>query len=347
MLAEATRTGAITVALTSTRAANVATPTRTARSFRREACAPGLCGRAGAVAKLAMLLVAARVLRDRVVGMARGQVDSAILGGDQELPHHVVVLVRQVVAVDHVSAASVGGHTCLTGRPAVRVGLGGHGVVHQDLDGLALADVDDVLGALLPRLHTAGTPAAAEDPEVDEVDVERVVPAAGVVLDPPDLVVARLGRGSRLVGEDVPLGRLDVVPGHSVHHELVRHVVVLEVYVAGSTGQSPGCSHHLLGFASRQRDDGVPSRLSGVHRDAELHHATGVEEVAVVLGAGVAQLYRVADPAVLEVHHDLVALGAGVPPVGDLLRGSQPAIGADYVRRQRRTCSGVDELEVH
>src|SRR3954453_8283849 len=129
MLAEATRTGAITVALTSTRAANRATPTRTARSFRREACAPGLCGRAGAVAKLAMLLVAARVLRDRVVGMARGQVDraflgggqvySAIPGGDQKLPHHVVGLVRQVVAVDHVSAASVGGHTCLTGRPAV------------------------------------------------------------------------------------------------------------------------------------------------------------------------------------------------------------------------------------
>src|SRR3954452_20500298 len=189
MLAEATRTGAITVALTSTRAASRARPTRKARSLRRAACAPGSCVRSGATAKSAMLFVAVRVLRDRVVGMGRGQVDSAILGGDQELPHHVVVLVRQVVAVDHVSAASVGGHTCLAGRPAVRVGLGGHGVVHQDLDGLALTDVDHILGTLLPRLHPAGTPAAAENPEVDEVDVERVVPAAGVVLDPPDLVV--------------------------------------------------------------------------------------------------------------------------------------------------------------
>src|SRR3954451_14231885 len=240
MLAEATRTGATTVALTSKRSATAARPSRTTRSLRREGCErAGSRGLAGAMAKSAMLLVGACVLGDRVVGMAGGEVDSSILGGHQELPHHVVVLVRQVVAVDHVPAAAVTGHTCLAGRPSVRVDLGDHGVVHQDLDGLALADVHDVLGALLPRLHPAGASAAVEDPEVDQVDVERVVPAARVVLDPPHLVVAWLRRGSAFVGEDVPVGCLDVVPGHAVDHELVRHVVVLEVYVAGPTRKGP------------------------------------------------------------------------------------------------------------
>src|SRR5215213_5593108 len=260
MLAEATRTGATSVARTSTRAASSARPTRTARSLRRETGErAGSRGRTGAFVKSCMLVVAVRVLPervDRVVRVARGEVHGTVAGGHEELAHHVVVLVRQVVAVDHVPAAPVAGGTRLAGRPAVGVGLRDHGVVHQYLDDLALADVDDVLGALLPRLHAAGTSPAAEDPEVDQVDVEGVVPAARAVLDPPDLVVPGLRRRSALVGEDVELGRLDVLPGHAVDHELVRHVVVLEVDVADSTGKALRGSHHLVGLAGRQRDDG-------------------------------------------------------------------------------------------
>src|SRR3954452_9174813 len=125
MLAEVTRTGVTTAALTSNRAATAARPSRTTTSLRREGCERAGSRRlVGAMAKSAMLLVAAIVLGDRVVGMAGGVVDSSIRGGDQELPHHVVVLVRQVMAVDHVPAAAVPGHTCLAGRPSVRVGLG-------------------------------------------------------------------------------------------------------------------------------------------------------------------------------------------------------------------------------
>src|ERR671920_471343 len=58
---------------------------------------------------------------------------------DVELRHHVVVLVDQVVAVHHVPAVRSG--PALTGGGAVEA----HGHTH----GLVLADVDDVLRALL------------------------------------------------------------------------------------------------------------------------------------------------------------------------------------------------------
>src|SRR3954452_8629549 len=102
MLAEATRTGVTSVALTSTRAASKARPTRTARILRLESRKrAGSLTRAGAVATSDMLVVVNRIIRDRVVRVVLVEVHGAVGCGDEELAHHVVVLVRQVVAVDH------------------------------------------------------------------------------------------------------------------------------------------------------------------------------------------------------------------------------------------------------
>ena len=62
-------------------------------------------------------------------------------------------------------------------------------VMHADR--LVLAEVDDVLRAPLVRQRRLAV--AVEDLEVDEVDVERVEPAARGVLELPDLDVATLG----------------------------------------------------------------------------------------------------------------------------------------------------------
>ena len=72
---------------------------------------------------------------------------------------------------------------CTMYLPAVRTEL------HQQPHLLALTDVHHVLGAQLPGERRLAVP--AEDLEVDQVDVHRVEPATGLVLDLPDLGVAR------------------------------------------------------------------------------------------------------------------------------------------------------------
>ena len=73
-----------------------------------------------------------------------------------ELGHHVVILVREVVAVDHVPAAVVL-------------------KLHEQPDRLALTYVDSVFW---PAFIAKGCfPVAAEDLEVDQVDVDRVEPS--------------------------------------------------------------------------------------------------------------------------------------------------------------------------
>jgi hypothetical protein len=112
-------------------------------------------------------------------------------------------------------------------------------------DGLALADVDDVLGAPLLRPRRAAV--AAEDLEVDQVHVQRVEPAAGGVLDLPDLGAARLDRG-----EDVLVPALhDVVPGLAVDDP--QAVAALQPHPAGG---------HRRGRVQRHRPGaGAPSVL--------------------------------------------------------------------------------------
>src|SRR4051794_4814150 len=105
MLADATRTGANSVALRSPRVSTKPRPTSTTRILRR--VTPERAGsreRAGAIVTSLMLVVVVlvRVGGDRVVGVALGKVHRAIACGHEELAHHVVVLVRQVVAMDHV-----------------------------------------------------------------------------------------------------------------------------------------------------------------------------------------------------------------------------------------------------
>jgi hypothetical protein len=107
-----------------------------------------------------------RILHDRVVDVRAG-----VGRPDAELADHVVVLVRQVVAVHHVRALV---------RPEQ----------HDQPDGLVLALSDHVLG---PPGRRRGLAVPAEELEVHEVDVHRVEPAARVVLDVLGLRVAQPG----------------------------------------------------------------------------------------------------------------------------------------------------------
>ena len=106
---------------------------------------------------------------DRVV-----RVPGARLHADCELGHHVVVLMDQVVAVDHVATP-------------VRTEL------DEDPDRLSLTEVGDVLGAeLLVERRSA---VAVQDLEVDQVDVERVEPTSTGIGQLPDLGGVQLGIG--------------------------------------------------------------------------------------------------------------------------------------------------------
>ena len=88
---------------------------------------------------------------------------------DAELGHHVVVLMRQVVAVHHVRSALETGITARLreARPVK---------IDQNRHRLALTDIHDVLGSLLVRQHPADPVGAVDDPEFDEVDMNRVKP---------------------------------------------------------------------------------------------------------------------------------------------------------------------------
>src|SRR4051794_41604589 len=96
-------------------------PARTPRTIRE--------GAAAACPMVPILADPVLVRRRRMDRMVRVVV---LLRPDPELGHHVVVLVHEVVAVDHVPAL-------------VRAEL------HDDAYGLALADVGDVLRTLLVR----------------------------------------------------------------------------------------------------------------------------------------------------------------------------------------------------
>ena len=62
---------------------------------------------------------------------------------------------------------------------------------------LVLADIGDVLGAALEVKRWLAV--AREDLEVDQVDVNRMEPAAGLVLQLPDLDVVEPGVGDHLL----------------------------------------------------------------------------------------------------------------------------------------------------
>ncbi len=156
---------------------------------------------------------------------------SRVVEADGELVHHVVVLMHQVVAVHHVLAPV---------RPEP----------HDQPDRLALPDVGDILGAefLGERCSTV----AAEDPEIDQVDVQRMEPAVRGVLELPDLGVAHAGVGQHRL---VP-GLDDVRPGLAVEIPEVGDVVVLQPDVAdlrlpnSPDGSSPGCPGSVTGMVS-------------------------------------------------------------------------------------------------
>src|SRR3954452_1796159 len=105
-----------------------------------------------------------------------------------ELPHHVEVLVRAVVAVEDEAAVEV---------PEL--------VVNGDR--LVGPEPDHVL----PALELAGAwrpPLDLADPEAPEVDVDRVPPPAGGVVEHPPLgaVQGRLRIGAQRI-EDLPVDR--------------------------------------------------------------------------------------------------------------------------------------------
>src|SRR5712692_6476203 len=87
---------------------------------------------------------------------------------DLPAQQHGVVLMRGVVTVLHEHPAKV---------PEL----------HGDGDASVRAQAIDVLAPLLPRRHIARASVAGEDLSLLEVDVDRVIPAAAVVPQGPDL----------------------------------------------------------------------------------------------------------------------------------------------------------------
>src|SRR3954452_13458185 len=177
-----------------------ATVAGSARRRPRERRAAALSLAAGCRAMSIRVIPSERPTRLQRRGGRRDRVVAAL--ADLVLDHHVVVLVDEVVAVDHVP-------------PGVRREPGDHA------DHLALADVHGVLRTELPRVRRLAV--AIEDLEVDEVDVDGMEPAARVVAQLPDLDIA----GAR-VGDDVLEAAVDdVVPREAVDRPPA--VVALEV----------------------------------------------------------------------------------------------------------------------
>src|SRR3954453_17217217 len=184
-----------------------------------------------------------------VVVLARVRVDRVVAAvADLELDHHVVVLVHQVVAVHHVLADLVL-------------------ELHDHADLLGLTDVDDVLRAELVGLR--GLAVAVEDLEVDQVDVDRVEPAAARVLELPDLDLVLLRVGDR----QLVLGVDDVLPGLAVDGPVA--VLALEADVAGARRLRLLEAHDLHVGVEVLRDL-VVAVVVGLAHDLERHDDVGV-----------------------------------------------------------------------
>src|SRR4051812_1132228 len=127
-----------------------------------------------------------------VAGARVGRARAGSMSDDLKLGHHVVVFVLDVVAVEDVGAAEVD-------------------ELHRDADRLGGSERDDVLGAGLVGLGRASV--AIEHLELDEVRVDRVQPAAGLVDEPPDLGRAEPGkRGDAVGGEQLVVDHPGAVP---------------------------------------------------------------------------------------------------------------------------------------
>src|SRR4051812_7015555 len=114
-------------------------------------------------------------------GARVGPASAGSMSDDPELGHHVVVFVLDVVTVKDVGAAKVD-------------------ELHGDADGLVGPKRDDVLGTGLVGLGRSTV--AVEHAELDEVRVNRVQPAAGLVDEPPDLGAAEPGERVDAVGRE-------------------------------------------------------------------------------------------------------------------------------------------------
>src|SRR3954469_12020695 len=275
----------------------------------------GAAGAAGAAAAAAVVLLEHRAHPTLVlaaVGLDR--VVAAL--ADLELDHHVVVLVHQVVAVHHVLALLV---------------LEAHDHAHL----LGLADVDDVLRALLVVLRRLAV--AVEDLEVHEVDVDRVEPSAARVLELPDLdgVLLRVGDRQLVLGVDDVLPRLAVDGPVAV---LALEADVADDRRAGVVLADVGRGEaHDVHVRVEVVGDLVVARVVDDRADLERHDDAGRVEVDVVPRARVLEDDLLAGLVLREVDDDLVALGHADLDVRARLRvGHEAAVGADDVQRLPR-----------
>lgn len=241
-------------------------------------------------------------LRIQGIDEARALVANVRQGRDVERGHHLVVLVHQVVAVEHVLAGV---------RPVLR------------LDPHRLADVepDDVLEALrLVVLHAAVAAARArQDLEVDEVHVDGVRPAAAAVDKVPDL-----DRVARRPGEDAVV---DVAKRHAVDLPLAALALEPEGVVGRGARGHPGDG------AQRRGQLGRVGRLDGLGHD-ELHHLVGVEVRRVGGDLGLGAQRDVLPGEGAEVDDHLVALGHGDGHGGRAGgRGEEAGVGSNHVER--------------
>ncbi|TLD12853.1 uncharacterized protein PgNI_02843 [Pyricularia grisea] len=222
-------------------------------------------------------------------------------GSHVEGGHHVVVLVDQVVAVEHVDAVP-------------------GGVVSLDEHLFVLAQPDDVLetGGLVGQ--DGAVAVALQNPKVDKVDVDGVGPAAGRVLELPDLDGSAGDVGEHAV--------VDVGKGDAVDAPLGLLAVEAEEVADGVVGDGLGERDGAQG-----RGDHAGVGGGGLVGDDEAHDLVRVGVVLVDAGAaGVGQVQEVDGLAGVlgKVKDDLVALGVGDVDVGDLLGGlEETGVGRD------------------
>jgi hypothetical protein len=157
--------------------------------------------------------------------------------------------------------------------------------------------------------------------------VDRVEPAARLVLELPDLDAVQRG-----VGDHVAEAAVDhVLPGQAANRPLA--VLADELEPAGRDRVALLEQHDLV-VCEQLGGDLVALGVGGLRGHVERHDVARRVEVDVVRQPEVLQDHALADLVVGEVDDHLVALGHAVAEARDRLRrGVQPAVAADHGHR--------------
>ncbi len=294
------------------------------------------------------------------VGVGKGPLASATTGGHIIVPHPEVLEAKTV----HVLAAAPGGQGCghqlelagmfdvpthehgrvLVGRVVTVLHVGAVELTetHGKFDGLAGefvgADAEDIL-ATEAFPHGRRLAIAAQDLALLEVDVNRVAPAAGVVLERPDLHLPDIG-GSREPARVHVEGAVKALdrPGQFIG--------------ARGAAELKGAATGVLELLSREErllEHHIPPRLVVFRIHGEVH-LTGLHgphlELKEAPHRGVAAHPTIGHAVAVRINgHALVALGEHCGQ-GDRILGATAAFVLEQVDHVQ-LLAGLELGEVH